>query len=141
MRPRSDQRSPDHNSDANNSNAGNSPAGGEGGGQVPGQSPGGSSATANRFEVGQLVQHRRYAYRGAVIAVDLRCTDDDDWYLSNQTQPDREQPWYHVLVHGKAHTTYVAQSNLEEDHGGEQVIHPLARQFFEYFHRGRYQPR
>ena len=94
-----------------------------------------------RFEPGQLIQHRRYAYRGVVVRADSTCEVDDDWYLSNQTQPDRAQPWYHVLVHGSSETTYVAEENLEEDHGGEQVIHPLAREFFEYFHRGRYQPR
>ncbi|MEM7164097.1 MAG: heat shock protein HspQ [Planctomycetota bacterium] len=94
-----------------------------------------------KYEVGQLIQHRRYAYRGVIAALDASCIADDDWYLSNQTQPDRDQPWYHVIVHGSHHTTYVAEENVEVDHGGEQVVNPLARELFEFFHRGRYQPR
>ena len=93
------------------------------------------------FFVGQLVAHRRYGYRGVVAARNSRCEANDEWYLTNRTQPDREQPWYHVLVHGAKHTTYVAEENLCEDEGGERVIHPLVRRFFEYFQTGRYLPR
>ena len=94
-----------------------------------------------QFEIGQLVQHRRYGYRGVIARRDERCLASEAWYLGNMTQPRREQPWYHVLVHGGEHTTYVAQENLEEDTGGEQVIHPLAKELFEYFHGGRYELR
>ena len=90
------------------------------------------------FEIGQLVCHRRYGYRGVVAARDPQCRASEDWYQNNQTQPDRDQPWYHVLVHGGEHTTYVVEENLEEDLGGEQVVHPLTRVIFEFFHSGRY---
>lgn len=50
------------------------------------------------FEPGQLVRHRRYGYRGVVVDRDEFCEADDEWYSKNQTQPDRDQPWYHVLV-------------------------------------------
>ncbi|MEM7231533.1 MAG: heat shock protein HspQ [Planctomycetota bacterium] len=93
------------------------------------------------FEIGQLVHHRRYSYRGAIAGRTPSCEADDSWYLSNQTQPDRDQPWYHVLVHGGKHTTYVAEANLEDDLGGEQVVHPFARTIFQHFHNGRYTPR
>ena len=56
-----------------------------------------------RFQPGHLVRHRRYGYRGVVVALDLECGAGDDWYRSNRTQPDRDQPWYHVLVHGSSH--------------------------------------
>lgn len=86
-----------------------------------------------RFEIGQLISHRRYGYRGVVFGRDPACTAEEDWYLSNQTQPDRNQPWYHVMVHGAAHTTYVAESNLEPDHSGEPVDHPWIDRFFTSF--------
>ena len=100
-----------------------------------------SDDTRFDFEIGELVQHLRYRYRGVVAGRDASCRADDSWYLRNQTQPDRDQPWYHVLVHGGEHTTYVAQENLESDIGAEQVVHPMTRSFFEYFQGGRYIPR
>ncbi len=93
------------------------------------------------FEVGQLVRHKRYGYRGVVAACDRSCRAGDTWFFSNQTQPSRSQPWYHIVVHGAKHTTYVAEENIREDKGGEQVINPYTRGLFAYFNSGRYQPR
>lgn len=94
-----------------------------------------------RFAPGDLVFHRRYRYRGVVAGFDRSCRADEAWYRRNMTQPDRNQPWYHVLVHGADHTTYVAEENLEPYEGGEQVRHPLTKQLFASFSGGRYQPR
>ena len=96
---------------------------------------------APRYRIGQLVVHRRDATRGVVAGWDPTCRADEAWYLGNPTQPDRNQPWYHVLVHGAEHTTYVAQSNLEAYEGREQVLHPLTRELFDSFSNGRYHPR
>lgn len=63
---------------------------------------------------------------------------DDAWYVKNQTQPVRNQPWYHVLVDGSDATTYAAQENLEPDHSGEPVSHPLVQRIFVGFEGGRY---
>ena len=90
------------------------------------------------FQPGQLVRHRRYNYRGVVVAFDSTCRADDDWYFSNRTQPERSQPWYHVLVHGSRQVTYAAQISLEEDKSGEQVVHPLLPHFFSTFDDGQY---
>ena len=95
-------------------------------------------STEYRFQIGQLIQHKRYGYRGVVAGLDPKCRADEAWYLNNLTQPERNRPWYHVLVHGAEHTTYAAEENLEEDIGGEQVINPLTRICFEYFQKGRY---
>ena len=90
------------------------------------------------FSPGQLVHHRRYGYRGAVVDVDGECKADDSWYQSNQTQPERQQPWYHVLVDGASHCTYVAQENLTPDEQGTPVDHPLVGYFFSGFEDGRH---
>jgi len=95
-----------------------------------------------RFEPGQLVHHKLYDYRGVIVRFDPRCEAEDEWY-DFQTQgslnpPTKEQPWYHVLVHGKTHTTYVAEQNLEPDKSSEPVVHPLTEQVFPSFYRGRY---
>jgi heat shock protein HspQ len=95
-------------------------------------------ATEPRFEPGQLVVHRRYGYRGVVVAFDDTCEAEDDWYLTNQTQPSRDQPWYHVLVHDSEQITYAAQTSLQADDSDQQINHPLVEHFFSSFSDGQY---
>lgn len=83
------------------------------------------------FTPGATVRHRKYGYRGVVVDFDLRCLADDDWYRSNRSQPDKQQPWYHVLVDGGELITYAAQENLAPDDADEPVVHPLMDRFFE----------
>jgi len=90
------------------------------------------------FQIGQLVCHRQYSYRGVVVDFDMRCMAGDDWYRSNRTHPDPSQPWYHVLVDGSTATTYAAQKNLDLDIGHKPVAHPLLEHFFESFADGQY---
>ena len=92
------------------------------------------------FSVGELVRHRRYGYRGVVVGIDLTCQADDAWYEANRTQPSRQQPWYHVLVHGGGHATYPAQDSLEADPSAAPIDHPLVAKFFRALLDGRYVP-
>ncbi len=92
----------------------------------------------DQFQVGDVVHHRRYGYRGAIVERDSVCQADEAWYQSNQTQPDRNQPWYHVIVDGAQHTTYVAEEHLEPDSSGAPVRHPMIKQAFVSFFKGRY---
>lgn len=94
--------------------------------------------TSPQFTTGDLVCHRKHGYRGVVVAVDRRCQANPDWYLSNRTQPDQNQPWYHVLVDGSATTTYAAESNLLPDGASEPIDHPLVEQFFTGFDGRQY---
>ena len=91
------------------------------------------------FQPGQLVKQRRYGYRGVVVDFTEQCAADEEWYEKNKTQPDREQPWYHVLVHDSIHVTYAAHSSLKEDDGQDKVVHPWISVFFEDFEDGQYQ--
>jgi len=90
------------------------------------------------FRPGQLVRHRRYGYRGVVVDFDMSCQADKGWYQANKTQPLREQPWYHLLVHGTATTTYAAQSSLMFDTSREPIVHSLLEFFFTAFKNGAY---
>ena len=83
-----------------------------------------------RFEIGEVISHKRYAYRGVIVSIDPDCQAPDDWYKANQTQPNRNQPWYHILVDGSQQVTYVAQSNLEYDQLESPVVHPMLNLFF-----------
>ncbi len=97
-----------------------------------------SYVTQRIFSKGQIVKHKRYGYRGIIVEYDDTCKADELWYQSNQSQPSRDQPWYHVLVHNANHTTYAAQGSLELDHSHKSVIHPLIQVFFSEMKHGKY---
>lgn len=90
------------------------------------------------FKPGMLIKHKRYGYRGVVVDLDPICQADNDWYQKNQTQPEKSQPWYHVLVHNSGSVTYAAQSSLEKDSSVKQILHPLIPFFFNGFNKGSY---
>lgn len=90
------------------------------------------------FKPGQLIKHKRYGYRGIVVAVDLTCQATEAWYQNNLTKPNRDQPWYHVLVHDSDQTTYAAQTSLEADTNDEEINHPWLEEFFSDFVNGQY---
>lgn len=100
---------------------------------------GGPTPAGPHFAPGDLVAHRRYGYRGVVVALDLRCEADASWYAANQTQPTLAQPWYHVLVHGSGQTTYAAQTSLRADDCTDPIVHPLLPMFFIAFDGETYQ--
>jgi heat shock protein HspQ len=95
-----------------------------------------------QFAVGQLVHHKRYDYRGVIVALDVVFGADPEWYefqvKGKAYRPTKDQPWYNVLVHGAGHTTYVAQQNLEPDPCCDAIKHPLVDTHFKTFFGGRY---
>ena len=91
-----------------------------------------------KFELGELICHKRYGYRGVVVDYDLKCKADEAWYQSNKTQPGKSQPWYHVLVDATAQNTYAAEESLQADPSGQPVRHPLVGHFFGEFVDSRY---
>ena len=90
------------------------------------------------YAPGTLVRHRRYHYRGVIVAYDIQCLAPQKWYDANQTQPPRQQPWYHVLVHATETTTYAAQDSLLADAEGIPISHPLLGVYFDAWENGRY---
>lgn len=92
-----------------------------------------------RFSVGELIRHRLFDYRGVIVDVDADFQGTDAWYERvARSRPPKDKPWYHVLVHGAAHATYVAERHLEPDLDGGPVEHPLLGRFFTRFEDGRY---
>lgn len=92
-----------------------------------------------KFSVGELIQHRLFGYRGVIVDVDATFQATDEWYETvARSRPPKDRPWYHVLVHGALHTTYVAERNLEPDEVAAPIEHPLLDTFFARFENGRY---
>lgn len=91
------------------------------------------------FSIGQIVHHRKYDYRGVIVDVDPVFSGTQEWYDQMAvSRPPKDRPWYHVLVDGAEHSTYVAERHLEPDPSGHQVSHPALGRFFDRFERGRY---
>lgn len=92
-----------------------------------------------RFNVGEVVHHRKYDYRGVIVDVDAVFNGSPEWYEQMAvSRPPKDRPWYHVLVDGAEHSTYVAEQHLETDTSGGQVAHPALGRFFDRFSEGRY---
>ena len=95
--------------------------------------------TRTKFSVGELVHHRLFDYRGVIVDVDPDFRGTEEWYETvAKSRPPKDKPWYHVLVHGQTHSTYVAERNLEADDSGEPVDHPMIEHFFSKFEDGVY---
>lgn len=92
-----------------------------------------------KFDIGQLVHHSKFDYRGVVVDVDPVFQGTEEWYEAMaRSRPPKDRPWYHVLVDGATHSTYVAERHLETDQSGQQIAHPALGQYFDRFVDGRY---
>ncbi len=93
-----------------------------------------------KFGIGDVIHHLNFDYRGVIVDVDASFQGGEEWYEQMAlSRPPKEQPWYHVLVDGADHTTYVAERHLEPDTTGEPIRHPRLARFFDVFRDGRYQ--
>ena len=92
-----------------------------------------------KFSIGELVHHRRFRYRGVILDVDPYFQGTLEWYESVAlSHPPKNKPWYHVLVDDAAHSTYVAERNLEPDEYTTPIMHPMLARFFSRLEDGRY---
>lgn len=95
-----------------------------------------------KFSVGEIVQHVRFGYRGVVYGVDPEFSLSDAWYDEvARSRPPKDRPWYHVLVDGSPHPTYVAERHLAASEDSTQVEHPFLGEHFESYDGRRYHPR
>ena len=92
-----------------------------------------------KFSVGELVHHKLFDYRGVIVDVDQNFQATDEWYETvAKSRPPKDKPWYHVLVHGSASSTYVAERHLEPDTNSAPITHPMLEHFFSKFDNGKY---
>ena len=98
-----------------------------------------------RFNIGDVVRHRHYSFRGVVFDVDAEFDNTEEWYNSipAKIRPRRDQPFYHLLAENEEvyYTAYVSQQNLVLDGEAGPVDHPELPSMFDAFKGGRYHPR
>jgi heat shock protein HspQ len=95
-----------------------------------------------KFQIGQVVRHRIYPFRGIIFDVDPQFANTEEWWLSipENVRPHKDQPFYHLLAEN-AETTYIAyvsEQNLLLDDSGEPVSHPQVEELFTGVENGRY---
>ena len=92
------------------------------------------------FKSGQIINHKLFNYRGVIFKADNTFRSTDEWYEQMaKSKPPKDKPWYHVLVHNKNHTTYVAERNLQIDESPREIVHPLLPFYFTNIKNGVYQ--
>ena len=93
------------------------------------------------YEVGQLIQHLKFGYRGVIFKVDNSFALGEDWYENTaKSRAPKDHPWYHVMVDGAANTTYVAQRHLKNSHDTSQINNPMLGKYFRRFDGQKYFP-
>jgi heat shock protein HspQ len=101
-----------------------------------------ADSTAVRFNIGQVVTHSRFGYRGVIFDVDPYFMLSDEWYRQVAlSRPPKHKPWYHVLVDGQAHTTYVAERHLDRAVDPMPIRHPMLETYFDGFNGVCYERR
>ncbi len=92
-----------------------------------------------KFNIGQLITHKLFNYRGVIVDVDPVFQGADEWYDKVAlSRPPKDKPWYKVLVHNSDQETYVAERNLGHDSSRDPVNHPMVDAYFKRFHNGQY---
>ena len=95
-----------------------------------------------KFQIGQVVRHRYYPFRGVIFDVDPTFNNTEEWWLSipEEMRPRKDQPFYHLLAENEqsAYVAYVSEQNLLADKTGKPVRHPQVKELFGDLKNGQY---
>jgi heat shock protein HspQ len=95
-----------------------------------------------RFDIGDVVRHRHFEFRGVIFDVDPVFANSEEWYESipESIRPSKDQPFYHLLAENadSNYVAYVSQQNLVVDDSEEPVDHPAIAGIFDGFEGTRY---
>ena len=101
------------------------------------------SSRAARYNLGQVVRHRFYEFRGVIFDVDPDFQNTEEWWSSipEDVRPSKDQPFYHLLAENDTsyYVAYVSEQNLIPDETGEPVEHPEIAEFFGELRNGQSQ--
>ena len=97
------------------------------------------------FNIGDIVKHRIYPFRGVIVDVDPEFSNTEEWYQSipAEIRPSRQQPYYHLMAENTEtfYTAYVSQQNLVGDGENGPLEHPDLEEIFSGMDHGKYQLR
>jgi len=95
-----------------------------------------------KFQIGDIVKHRLFAFRGVIFDVDPVFANTQEWWESipADVRPRKDQPFYHLLAENDQteYIAYVSEQNLLTDTSEEPVRHPQVDEIFDAFDGARY---
>lgn len=98
-----------------------------------------------KYQIGQVVKHKIYPFRGVIFDVDPEFSNSEEWYQSipENIRPKKNQPYYHLLAENSetSYIAYVSEQNLLVDETGEPVQHPEVPDIFKSLDNGVYIPK
>jgi len=98
-----------------------------------------------KFQIGQIVRHRIFPFRGVIFDVDPTFSNTEEWWqaIPEAIRPKKDQPFYHLLAENDqaAYIAYVSEQNLVIDESGSAVGHPQVDELFNGIEDGRYRPK
>ena len=94
-------------------------------------------ARTAKFQIGQIVRHRIFSFRGVIYDIDPEFNNTEEWWLSipEEVRPNKDQPVYHLLAENSEteYVAYVSEQNLLPDDSGRPVAHPQTAALFDSF--------
>ena len=98
-----------------------------------------------KFQIGQVVKHRIFPFRGVIYDVNPTFSNTEEWWdsIPEDIRPRKDQPFYHLLAENEesSYIAYVSEQNLLVDDTGEPVQHPQVQEIFSELHDGTYHAR
>ncbi|MDH5750070.1 MAG: heat shock protein HspQ [Rhodospirillales bacterium] len=95
-----------------------------------------------KFQIGQIVRHRVYSFRGVIFDVDPVFSNSEEWWQSipEHVRPRKDQPFYHLFAENEETTyiAYVSEQNLLIDDNQTPVSHPQVSEMFSDLRNGCY---
>jgi heat shock protein HspQ len=96
-----------------------------------------------QFNIGDVVRHRIFDFRGVVFDIDPVFANSEEWYQSipEAVRPAKDQPFYHLFAENSenSYLAYVSQQNLLSDTEQGPVNHPAVDGFFAQWSGSRYE--
>ncbi|NQY15757.1 MAG: heat shock protein HspQ [Henriciella sp.] len=93
-----------------------------------------------KYQIGQVLRHRLFDFRGVVFDVDPVFNNTDEWYESipEEVRPAKDQPYYHLFAENERthYVAYVSEQNLVPDDSDTRVSHPDIASMFELTDQG-----
>jgi heat shock protein HspQ len=88
-----------------------------------------------KYQIGQIVRHRLFDFRGVVFDVDPVFANTDEWYeaIPEEVRPAKDQPYYHLFAENERthYVAYVSEQNLVADDDNARISHPDIAKVFE----------
>ena len=98
-----------------------------------------------KFEIGQVVRHRVFPFRGVIFDVDPEYANTEEWWnaIPPEIRPSKDQPFYHLFAENDdtEYVAYVSEQNLVSDESDRPIRHPQVSALFKKDDVGHYKPK